>query len=64
MFSSRWQERMIDTNGQSLFFAEASYSRAVTEPISSDDCESVKMYVTSGVDAIASFRAELRYNMG
>lgn len=30
-------------NGHPLFFAEASYSCAVAEPISPDDCESVKM---------------------
>lgn len=50
-------------NGQPLSFAAASYSRAVPEPISSDDCESVKMKVMSGPDAMASFRAELRYNV-
>lgn len=50
-------------NGHPLFFAEASYSCAVAEPISSDDCESVKMYVMSGADAIASFRAWSRYNI-
>lgn len=48
-------------NGHPLFFAEVSYSCDVAEPISSEDCESVKMYVMSGADAIASFRASLRY---
>lgn len=43
MFSSSWQERMIDMNGHPRFFAEVSYSCAVAEPISSDDWESVKM---------------------
>lgn len=50
-------------NGAPLFFAEASYSRAVDEPIVSDDCESVKMYVMSGADTTASFRAWLRYEI-
>lgn len=49
-------------NGYALFFAEVSYSCAVAKPITSDDRESVKMYVISGADAIASFRAWLRYN--
>ena len=49
-------------NGHPLFFAAVSYSCAVAEPISSDDCESVKMYVMSGADAIAASRAWLRYN--
>ena len=43
MFSSRRQESIIDMNGQPLFLAAASYSRAVLEPITSDDWESVKM---------------------
>ena len=50
-------------NGEPLLFAEASYSCAVDEPIISDDCESVKMYVTSGADATASSRAWLRYSI-
>lgn len=54
---------MIDINGEPLLFAEASYSCAVDEPIISDDCESVKMYVTSGADATASSRAWLRYSI-
>ena len=62
MFSSRLQERMIDINGHPLSFAEASYSLAVEEPSSSDDCESVKMKLMSCADAIASFRAALRYD--
>ena len=49
--------------GHPLFWAAASYSRATEEPSSSDDCESVKMKVMSGMDAIASFRAALRYNV-
>ena len=54
---------MIDIRRHPLFFAAASYSRATEEPSWSDDCESVKMKVMSGVDAIASFRAALRYNV-
>ncbi len=50
-------------NGHPLFSAAVSYSCAVAEPISSDDCESVKMYVMSGADAIAASRAWLRYSM-
>ena len=52
---------MIDIKGHPLFWAAASYSRATEEPSSSDDCESVKMKVMSDGDAIASFRAALRY---
>ena len=48
--------------GHPLFLAAASYSRATEEPSSSDDCESVKMKVMSGIDATASFSAALRYN--
>ena len=48
---------MIDMNGHPLFFAELWNSCDVAEPIPLDDCESVKMYVMSGADAIASFRA-------
>ena len=44
-------------NGHRLFFAEVSYSCAAPESIPLDDRESVKMYVKSGVDAIASSRA-------
>lgn len=50
-------------NGEPLLFADAWYSCAVGEPTASDDCESVKIYVMSGDDAIASFRAWLRYTM-
>ncbi len=50
-------------NGHPLFFAAVSYSCAVAEPIPSDDCESVKMYVMSGADVIAACRAWLRYDM-
>lgn len=54
---------MIDIRGHPLFLAAASYSRATEEPSSLDDCESVKMKVMSEMDAIASFRAALRYNV-
>ena len=47
-------------NGQPLSFAAVLYSRAMDEPSSSDGCESVKMKVMSGGDAITSFRAALR----
>ena len=40
-------------NGHPLSFAAASYSSAVPEPISSDDCESVNMKVMSGPEAMA-----------
>lgn len=50
-------------NAQPLFLAAASYSWDTAEPISSDDCESVKMYVMSDTDSIAAFRAELRYGV-
>lgn len=48
--------------GHPLSFAEVSYSLAAEEWNSSDDRESVKMKVMSGGDAIASFRAALRYD--
>ena len=54
---------MTDIRGHPLFLAAASYSRATEEPSSSDDCESVKMKVRSGTEAIASFKAALRYNV-
>ena len=44
-------------NGQPLFFAEVWNSCDAAESIPSDDRESVKMYVISGADAIASLRA-------
>ena len=52
---------MIDMNGQPLVFAALWNSSDAAEPIPSDDCESVKMYVISSADAIASFRARSRY---
>ena len=52
---------MIDMKGQPLFFAELWNSCDTAEPIPSDDCESVKMYVISDADAIALFRACSRY---
>lgn len=51
-------------NGHPLCFAEISYSCDVAAPISLEDCESVKMYMMSGADAIASLRAWLRYKIG
>ena len=47
-------------NAQPLFFAELRKSCDAAESIPSDDRESVKMYVISGEDAIASFRASWR----
>ena len=54
---------MIDMNGHPRFFAELWNSCDAAESIPSDDRESVKMYVISGADAIASFKAWPRYKI-